>query len=129
MEKIHRMKEIQIMINLLYVKDFNEKLAIRNEFHYYVEVFFASNRIRSKLIHKFPQDKSNSIPINQTLYLKQHTGNKLEFWFRSEKNDLILGAFSLPLDQLVKNSEEIIEEHHDLTLSSVIFANLGFSYQ
>ena len=123
------MKEIQISIKLLFLKDFNEKLSVRNEFQYYIEVFFASTRARSKMIRRFPQDKSNNIAINQTLSLKHYTGNYLEFWFRSELNEEILGAFSIPFDQLVKNSELMIEEQREFCLAGIVFANLGFSYQ
>jgi len=123
------MKEIQIVIKLISLKDLNEKLMIRNELMYYIEVFFASARVKSKLIRKFPQEKSNTITINQTLCLKQYIGNQLEFWFRSESNDAVLGSFSIPCEQLVLNCGDMTEDNRNFSLSGVTFANLCFSYQ
>ena len=123
------MKEIQISIKLISLKELNEKLLLRNEWRYYIEVFFASTRAKSKTIRKFAQDKSLEIPINQLLCLKHFIGNTLEFWFRSEINDSILGAFSIPVEQLLVNTPEMTEDTRELTLSSVSFAKLTFSYQ
>lgn len=123
------MKEIQITIKLQCIKDINEKLFIRKEFSYYIEIYFSSNRMRSKCIRKYPQEKTLSLPINQTLLLKHYTGNRLEFWFRSEMNGMVLGAFEMPLDKMIVNSEDFIEQHQEFCLSEVPFATLDFTYQ
>lgn len=85
--------------------------------------------MRSKCIRKYPQDKTLSLPIYQTLLLKHYTGNRLEFWFRSEMNDMVLGAFEISLDKMVINSEDFIEENREFRLSEVLFATLNFTYQ
>lgn len=123
------MKEIQILLKLHSIKDFNEKLILRGEFQYYIEIFFSSTRSKSKLFRKYPQEKTNEIQINQTLSIKQYTGSQLEFWLRSESTDRVLGAFVIPFEQLTKNSGEFIEEEKNLCLSGVNFAVLDFCYQ
>lgn len=123
------MKEIQILIKLQALKNFNDKLLLNKELSYYIEIYFSSNRVKSKIIKNYPHDNSDILLLNQTLCLKHYTGNRLEFWFRSETTDSVLGSFEIPLDQLTRNSEGFIDGINEFCLDGLAFATLEFGYQ